>query len=196
MLCGPHLSFTHLTLCFCHIDLPFGSPSSHRLADHLCTSGTFVGVSVAFSVCDRLDYIHPLVWTWGEKDCLDCQELSGIVKDCHTHVMTVLLRLKGADATDYRWYRTQHSWRYKYMMKIENAFLCWVPLWVEKIPTSSRGPVGVGTPCEWTIILNSSEMSTFSPCVCLFVTKMSFFHFVSVCFFRRTSTFSLWESRK
>ena len=111
----------HISLCISVTSIYLESPSSHRLADHLCTSGTFVGVSVAFFVCDSLDYIHPLVWTWGEKDCLDCHELSGIVKDCHTHVMTVLLRLKGADATDYSWCwwilwdRTLHSWRYIYI---------------------------------------------------------------------------------
>ena len=137
--------------------------------------------------------VRGIVWI-----VMSCEELLKIVTP-----MWWLYCCASKVPTDYSWCwwilwdRTLHSWRYICMMKIENAFICSVLLWVEKIPTLSRGPVGLGTPCEWTMILTSSEMSTFSLCVCLFVTKNEFFfHFVSVCFFRRTSTFSLWESRK
>ena len=142
--------------------------------------------------------VRRIVWI-----VMSCQELSKIVTPmwwlycCASKVPT---RLTIADADEY--YEIGHYTHediYTYMMKIENAFLCWVPLWVKQIPTLSRGPVGVGTPCEWTMILTSSEMSTFSLCVCLFVTKkMSFFTLCLSVFLeeRALSHFEKVESKK
>ena len=143
--------------------------------------------------------VRRIVWI-----VMSCQELLKIVTPmwwlycCASKVPT---RLTIADADEY--YEIGHYTHediYIYMMKIENAFLCWVPLWVKKSPLNIKRACWRWDPL-WVdndphFLRNEHSFTLLFVSVCL-SQKMSFFSLcVCLFFFRRTSTFSLWESRK